>query len=255
MPLVKLIFVSVLMTFIVFFPESRAQSFGFGCLGFVGGYAGFSYQKYNPKGLNQYVAAFNSANKDSLSSPMSKFGEATGYRIGINLFRANLKGFILTTKGFYQYLSEKNSADINDLNGTSNAVYEVELRNWGVGIDLGTAITDILSWKVIDAALLYNSASFTNTRNSPGPATTINIYNSEKYSLGYSVGTGFILQLIDRYISLEGAAGYAAFKIDKMQTSDGTELAISESSKVPMRNFISSGGFNAVVQLNIGFPL
>lgn len=255
MPLVKMIIVTVLTAFFVFFPESKAQSFGFGCLGFVGGYAGFSYQKYDAKGLNNYVAAFNSANKDSLSSPMSKFGEATGYRIGINLFRANLKGFILTTKGFYQYLTEKNSADINGADGTSNAVYEVELRNWGFGIDLGTAITDILSWKVIDAALLYNTASFTNTRNSPGPVTTLNIYNSEKYSLGYSVGTGFILQLIDRYISLEGAAGYASFKIDKMQTSNGTELATSESSQEPMRNFISSGGFNAVVQLNIGFPL
>ncbi len=236
-------------------PHIQAQSFGFGCLGFVGGYAGFSFQKYNPKGLNNYVDAFNSANKDSLTSPMSKFGEAQGYRIGINFFRANIKGFILTAKGFYQYLSEKNTANIEGISGSANSVYQVEMRNWGVGLDLGTSITDILSWKVIDAALLYNSASFTNTKNSPGPITLLMKYNSENYTLGYSVGSGFILQVIDQYVSLEGVAGYAAFKIDKMKTGDGTELTVSETSNKVMSEFISSGGFNAVVQLNIGFPL
>ncbi len=199
--------------------------------------------------------AFNAANRDSLSSPMSKFGEAQGYRIGLNFFRANIKGFILTTKGFYQYLSEKNTAGIEAANGSANAVYQVEMRNWGIGLDLGTALTDILSWKVVDAAVLYNSASFTNTRNSPGPITKLMKYSSEKYTLGYTVGTGFILQLIDRYISLEGVAGYAAFKIDRMRSGDGTQLTVSESSNEVMSGFISSGGFNAVVQLNVGFPL
>lgn len=252
---IKIIFSVLLIAVLFLLPESKAQSFGFGCLGFVGGYAGYSYQKYDPNGLNRYVDAFNLANKDSLESPMSKFGEAQGYRIGINIFRANIKGFILTTKGFYQYLSEKNSADINGSGGVSSAVYEVEMKNWGFGIDLGTALTDILSWKVIDAALLYNTASFTNTQNLPGSVTIITKYNSEKYSLGYSIGTGFILQLIGRYISLEGVAGYASFKIDKMRTGDGTELTTTGTSKEVMTNFITSGGFNAVVQLNVGFPL
>ena len=253
--LFKSILYLLLIIFFILVPDIKAQSLGFGCLGFVGGYVGYSYQKYNPKGLNNYVNAFNAANKDSLSSPMSKFGEAQGYRIGINLFRANIKGFILTTKGFYQYLSEKNTANINAEDGFTNAVYLVEMRNWGFAVDLGTAITDILSWKVIDAALLYNTASFTNTTNSPGPITILMKFNSEKYSFGYTVGTGFILQLIDQYISLEGLAGYTAFNIDKMKTGEGTELTVSETSKQVMRNFISSGGFNAVVQLNIGFPL
>ena len=232
-----------------------AQTFGFGCLGLVGGYGGYSYQVYNPKGLNDYVTSFNDSFKDSLSSALGKFGKARGYRVGINLFRADIKGFILTTKGFYQYLIEKNSADILSSSGKSTVIYEVDLKNWGIGIDLGTSISGALSWKVIDAAVLFNSATFTNTLNSPGPTTIVMKYNSEKSTLGYTIGTGFILAIIDQYISLEGTAGYTVFSIDKMKSDDGSELTSSENSTEPMRNFISSGGFNAVVQLNIGFPL
>lgn len=250
----KLISFSLLLV-LALVSECKAQSFGFGCLGFVGGYGGFSYQKYDPAGLNKYVNAFNAENKDSLQSSMAKFGEAQGYRIGINIFRANFKGFILTTKGFYQYLSEKNSASINANDGLSTTVYDVELKNWGFGVDLGTSLTDMLSWKVIDAAILYNTASFTNTKNFPGSVTTLTKYNSEKYTLGYSIGTGFILQLIGRYISLEGAAGYASFKINRMRTDGGKQLTVSETSKTTMQDFVTSGGFNAVVQLNVGFPL
>ncbi len=241
-----------------FFVQSdflNAQTFGFGCLGLVGGYGGYSYQVYNPKGLNDYVNSFNALYKDSLSSALGNFGKARGYRVGINLFRADIKGFILTTKGFYQYLIEKNSTDIISSNGKSTVIYEVDLKNWGVGIDLGTSISGALSWKVIDAAVLFNYATFTNTLNSPGPTTIVVKYNNEKSTLGYTIGTGFILAVIDQYISIEGTAGYTVFSIDKMKADDGTELTSSVSSTEPMRNFISSGGFNAVVQLNIGFPL
>ncbi|MDR3626737.1 MAG: hypothetical protein P4L45_07880, partial [Ignavibacteriaceae bacterium] len=93
----------VVLSIILLPGSSVCQSFGFGCLGFVGGYGGYSYQKYNATGLNNYVNGFNEDHKDSLSSPMGKFGVASGYRVGINFFRANIKGFILTTKGFYQY--------------------------------------------------------------------------------------------------------------------------------------------------------
>jgi len=232
------------------------QNFGFGCLGFVGGYGGYSYQVYDPKGLNNYVTEFNSSNKDSLSSPMGKFGNLKGYRVGINFFRADIKGFILTTKGFYQSLSEKNSASLSAADGTSNSTYELDLTNWGVGIDLGTSIVGGLSWKVVDAALLFNTVTFTNTLNTPGPNTIVKKYNNEKYVLGYSVGTGFILAIIEQYISIEGTAGYTSFSIDKMKSDNSSsEMPASENSTQSMRNFIAAGGFNAVIQLNVGFPL
>ncbi len=232
-----------------------AQSIGFGCLGFVGGYGGYSYQQYNAKGLNDYIDSYNLHFKDSLSSPMGKFGKAQGYRVGVNFFRANIKGLILTTKGFYQYLSENKSSTINSRAGNINTVYDLEFRNWGIGLDLGTDLFGSLSWKVIDAAVLFNSAIFTSTTNSPGPVTTILTYNSEKSSIGYSIGTGFILQIIDQYVSLEGVAGYTNFTIGKMHTESGTVLTSSVTSSEPMQNLVTAGGLNAVVQINVGFPL
>ncbi len=255
MSFIKSINLSIAFCLILFSVYASAQTFGFGCLGFVGGYGGYSYQVYNPKGLNDYIDSFNSIIKDSVTSPMGKFGKLQGYRIGLNFFRADIKGFILTAKGFYQYLNEKKTSATNSDFGASNITYQVELRNWGVGIDLGTVISGALSWKVIDAALLYNNTTFTNTLNTPGPTTTIITYSNENPSLGYTVGTGFILSIIKRYISIEGVAGYSVFTIDKMKTSDGTELTVAENSNQVMKNFITAGGFNAVIQLNVGFPL
>ena len=232
----------------------NAQTFGFGCLGFVGGFGGYSYQKYKADGLNNYVAEFNQTNEDSLDSPMSNFGVAAGYRVGINFFRAHFTGFILTSKGFYQSLVESKDARMNSSFGASNASYKVRLNTWGVGIDVGTSISGAVSWKVIDAALLFNKATFTNTKNMPGSFTDIKEYKSNS-KLGYSIGTGFILQLIDEYISIEGLAAYTVFSIDELQLSDGTKLTVNENSSKTMNNFIDSGGFNAVIQLNVGFPL
>ena len=117
-----------------------------------------------------------------------------------------------------------------------------------------TSLSKALSWKVIDAALLYSSAVFSDTRNYPNAVTELNKYSSEASTFGYSIGTGFILELIDEYVSLEGLAGYTVFNIDKVQ-SNGNFLTVDERSSEPMQNFIESGGFNAVLQLNIGFPL
>ena len=232
----------------------NAQTFGFGCLGFVGGFGGYSYQKYKAEGLNNYVAEFNNSNEDSLKAPMGNFGTVAGYRVGINFFRAHITGFILTSKGFYQSLVESKDAQMNSSFGASNANYKLRLNTWGVGFDVGTSISSAISWKVIDAALLFNKATFTNTKNMPGSFTDIKEYKSDS-KLGYSIGTGFILQLIDEYISIEGLAAYTVFSIDELHQNDGTKLTVSENSSKTMNNFIDAGGFNAVIQLNVGFPL
>jgi hypothetical protein len=234
----------------------RAQSFGFGCLGLVGGYAGYSYQIYKPTGLNTYVQTFNLIRKDSLQGAMQNFGKSSGYRVGINFFRADLKGLILTAKGFYQYLGEENDASVvSSYGSTYNTSFDFNLRSWGIGFDLGTSLTYSLSWKVIDASLLFNSAQFTNTTNNPGAVTIVNTYKTDKQVLGYTVGTGFILAIIGHYVSLEGFAGYTYLKIDMVKQDNGTYLTVNESSSTEMKNFIDKGGFNAVIQLNVGFPL
>lgn len=232
-----------------------AQTFGFGCLGFVGGYGGYSYQRYQPGTLNEYVEQFNLLYNDSLSSPAQKFGKIDGYRFGLNFFRARIKWFIITAKGFYQDLSEEHDVNAHLSQGETNTTLDLEITNWALGIDLGTEITSILSWKVVDAAVLFNNATFTTTQNKPNAVTIVEQYKSESTSIGYSIGTGFILELIGEYVSLEGVAAYTQFSIDKMKTDKGKYFADIQANSDNQKKFIEKGGFNAVVQLNVGLPL
>ncbi len=246
--------VSLVFLWVIFNCSLSAQTFGFGCLGFVGGYGGYSYQKIQPGSLNDYIDDFNLIYKDSLSSPMDKFGQSDGYRLGLNFFRAKFKGFIITAKGFYQNLSEQHKATEHLVGGDGNTTLQLEIINWALGIDLGTQITGGLSWKVIDAALLFNNAKFTSTQNLPNAVTIVNQYKSESTSLGYTIGTGFILEVVDEYLSIEGLAAYTDFSIDKMKTDDGKYFASTQDTP-DSKKFIEKGGFNAVIQLNIGLPL
>lgn len=233
----------------------NAQSFGFGCLGFVSGFGGYSYQEYKPDGLNNYIDVFNQIRGDSLISPLEKFGKATGYRVGLNFFRAKMNNFILTTKGFYQLVSEDHEALEKYGIGTRSTSLRLEMMNWGVGVDLGISITKAISWKVVDGAVNFNNITLTNTENMTGAQTIIKKYKTKSTNLGYSVGTGFIIDLIEDYISIEGLAAYTQISVDDLQMDDGTLLAEDETTAQPMTNFVSVGGFNAVVQLNVGFPL
>ena len=233
----------------------NAQSFGFGCLGFVSGFGGYSYQEYKPDGLNNYIDVFNQIRGDSLISPLEKFGKATGYRVGLNFFRAKMNNFILTTKGFYQLVSEDHEALEKYGIGTRSTSLRREMMNWGGGVDLGISITKAISWKVVDGAVNFNNITLTNTENMTGAQTIIKKYKTKSTNLGYSVGTGFIIDLIEDYISIEGLAAYTQISVDDLQMDDGTLLAEDETTAQPMTNFVSVGGFNAVVQLNVGFPL
>ncbi|HSD63433.1 MAG TPA: hypothetical protein VLB50_06525 [Ignavibacteriaceae bacterium] len=251
----KLSFFSFFLILIFWQSNVPAQTFGFGCLGFVGGYGGYSYQQFQPGSLNDYVENFNTLYNDSLSSPLQKFGKADGYRLGLNFFRAKIKWFIITAKGFYQNLSEEHNVNAYLTGGESNTTLELEIKNWALGIDLGTQITGALSWKVVDAAVLFNNASFTTTQNMPNAVTIVNQYKSESTSIGYTIGTGFILEVIDEYVSLEGVAAYTQFSIDKMKTDEGKYFVGIQPSSANDKKFIEKGGFNAVVQLNVGLPL
>jgi hypothetical protein len=248
-------FISLILIFITFQISLSAQTFGFGCLGFVGGYGGYSYQKYQPGSLNDFIDNFNLVYKDTLSSPMDKFGQTDGYRLGLNFFRAKFKGFIITAKGFYQDLTEKHNAKEYFANGDGNSSLELEIKNWALGVDLGTELFGGLSWKVVDAALMFNNAKFTTTQNFPNAVTVVDQYKSESTNIGYTVGTGFIFEIVDEYVSLEGVAAFTQFSIDKMKTDDGKYFVSSEDKSLNNKKFIDKGGFNAVVQLNVGLPL
>ena len=92
----------------------------------------------------------------------------------------------------------------------------------------------------------------------PGETTVVE-YNSESGVLGYSVSSGLIIDIISNYVSIEGSAGYTYLQIDDLKTEDGIFFLKGNPEALILQqdygNFIETGGFMAVVQLNVGFPL
>jgi hypothetical protein len=229
--------------------EARTQTFGFGCLGFVGGYGGFTYQKYDAAGLNEYIRQFNQT--EYVNTPVEEFSYATGYRLGLNFFRATFKnGIILTAKGFYQFLDKINKAGVGTGQTEDNYSLDLDLKNWAIGFDVGWSFNKIISWKVLDGSLNFNNVTLTQSTALPGEPTDIKKFKSDSGVIGYSIGTGIIVAIMD-YISIEGLAGYTYLVIDNVY-DDNDEPYLNSNYK---NNFIDSGGFTAVIQLNVGFPL
>lgn len=233
---------------------SAQQKIGFGCFGMVGAFGGFTYQAYNAEGLNNYIDVFNANRKDSLTTPMGKFSASTGYRVGINFFRASLKGLVITTKGFYQSVKESQQAKVNSKTKEYSYLYELNVKSWGLGFDIGATLAKPIVWKVIDASVNFNNSEFKTTNNFPEAVTIVNKYKDES-NLSYTIGTGFILSVLSDYVSLEGTVGYSIFKINNLKSDENKKITVDEKSSLEMDNFIKSGGLNAVLQLNISFPI
>jgi hypothetical protein len=248
-------FTIIIISVVSFNTNINSQTFGFGCLGFFSGYGGVVYQSYKADGLNHFVKYFNEMNSNTLDDPLQEFNDAFGYRVGVNFFRATWEsGFILTAKGYYQSLSRTGEAFETSIDGNTNNTFELDLKNWAVGIDFGYAITNFLSWKIVDGSINFNNVSLTNTINS-SEGTDVSKYTSDSGVIGYSVGTGLIVFLIKDYISLEGFAGYTGLTIEKLKFDEGDASLFNVLIEEENNNFIEAGGFTGVIQLNLGFPL
>jgi hypothetical protein len=248
-------FTIIIISVVSFNTNIKSQTFGFGCLGFFSGYGGVVYQSFKADGLNHFVKYFNEMRPSTLDEPLEEYYEAIGYRVGVNFFRATWEsGFILTAKGFYQSLSRTREASETSVDGNTNYTFELDLKNWAVGIDFGYSITSYLSWKIVDGSINFNNVSLTNTINS-SEGTDVSKYESDSNVLGYSVGTGVIIFLIKDYISLEGFAGYTGITIEKLNYNEGNRSLLNALNEEENSNFIESGGFTGVIQLNLGFPL
>src|SRR5690606_39237833 len=117
------------------------QSFGFGCLGFVGGFGGYSYLEFDAQGLNRYVNNFNTTYSEYIDKKMDSFERASGYRVGVNFFRANFTGVFVTAKGFYQQLQKENTATVYQTAVGVDYEYDLKLKTCGFGVDVGIPIT------------------------------------------------------------------------------------------------------------------
>ena len=248
--------IKILLIFFSLISITKAQTFGFGCLGFVGGYGGFVYQDFNASGLNEYISSFNQT--EFVNTPVNEFTKETGFRVGLNLFRATFqKGFMITAKGFYQSLASTNKGSVGAAGGDDNFSMKLNLQNWAIGFDVGWEFTRLVSWKILDGSLNFNYVTLTETTDLPGE-TTVQKYKSDSGVFGYSIATGIIISLLKDYISLEGSAGYTYLSISNVYDENGSPLLnppTVSSSNFINEDFINAGGFTAVVQLNVGFPL
>ncbi len=260
MPVKRINIIIIILALFVPGNFSYSQTFGFGCLGLFGGYGGVVYQQYDASGFNKYIDHFNQSVDRDDERPLDKYNYAFGYRVGVNFFRANWQsGFMITAKGYFQGLSKTNEATQIASGETINYSYDLDIKNWAVGVDIGFAITNALSWKIVEGTINFNNISLTETQNMPG-ATSVMEYESESGNIGYYIATGFIIDLIHNYVSIEGSAGYTYLQIDDLKAADGTYFLKGNSEivnppQLNYGNFIESGGFVAVVQLNVGFPL
>ncbi len=248
---------NLFILFVMLGVSAGAQStkFGFGCLGLVGGFAGYEVKNYSATGLNQYIAAINERRKDSLLTAMGEMGQLKGYRLGMNLIRNRISGLEYTVKVFYETLSELKEAQIKGRSGIYKNSLELKQNVFGAGLELGTPITKIISWKILELEFTYGTAQlFKKTEDINDPVSRVK-YTADNYRAGFNFASGFILFLIDNNISLEGKMGYSEFSIGPMTDEDGNKLATSESGGNIMESPITKGGLFYGVQFNLSIPL
>jgi len=249
----------IILLSIVTFSKVSSQTCGFGCLGLSGVYGGYSLQQYEADGLNNYLNLLAHPNWSSYYpfEPNFNFKEARGFKVGINLVRADYSNFFFTFKGYYQFLLEDQNIEIDDGFGAQN-IYEakLEMNNWGIGLDFGIPLLSFIDWKIVDGELKFFSPKLSVSiyNNNPlGNSVKIeNIYTPDKVKMGFSVGSGLIFNIIEDYISLEATGMYTFLEIDNLTSDlDGSSIPIEGSET----KFISKGGLQAFLQLNIGIPL
>jgi hypothetical protein len=223
------------------------QTCGFGCFGLSGFYGGYTYQQYNADGFNQYlenIQLVNSSNYEDLK----KYNFGIGFRIGANLVRFNYKDFIISIKGYYQFLKEeKNPFSFTDTK------YSLTNNFWGTGLDFGYSVFSFMDVKFIDAQVTFHSVDL--KISNPSNQTNKEIDYNNRSVQGYSLGSGLIFRIIDDYIGVELTAGYTNFKISNL-TDDKNDYLLGEQKILSKgKDFIKAGGLFVTAQLNVGIPL
>jgi hypothetical protein len=232
---------------------ANAQSFGFGCLGLSGFYAGFSKQNYDNPGLNDYIRQRINILDPSktIISDKIEFTQGTGYRIGANFFRAKWDKFFISAKGYYQFLKESNEISAQLQNVDTREKYQLTMNHWGVGIDFGVPLFWILDWKIAEANVTFYNTEFSQETLLNNVSQGEIKFKPDKNNIGYFIGTGLILHLVPDYISVEGTAGFNIIQIDDLSNDSGITIPSASSSK----KVIDKGNLSITLQLNVGFPL
>ncbi|MBI2416712.1 MAG: hypothetical protein HYV28_02215 [Ignavibacteriales bacterium] len=241
---------------IVFQISTFSQEFGFGCFGLLGGFVGYEMQNYEPAGLNSYIDSYNTYYQDSLQAPLGKFRQLRGLRLGVNFFRHSFSGLLFTLKGHYSTLNEKNKAT-RLLSDNTKSIFNTEMRlqEIGLGFDIGMPITEELNWKLFDATFIYYKATFTSELNTSKGTRDNMSFTNKNNLITYGLGSGFIMNVIRNYVSLEGTVSYVNLIVVEMETGDKVRITKPVTNEIIGTKIIKSGGINLLIQLNIGLPM
>lgn len=225
----------------------KSQTFGFGCLGLSGFYAGFSQQQYIVDGLNDYIKLNNYG---PAPSSVVEFKKGSGYRIGANFFRAKFENFFISAKGFYQFMRENLEQNQTAQNSVFKNKYQLSMNHWGLAVDIGVPLLSIIDLKIIEGGVVFYNTEFVHTVLENDKQLYELKYEPANKKVNYYIASGLLIHIVPDYISIEGTAGYSFLKYDQFDLK--TELTVGAGK---ITNPVAKGGFLATVQLNIGFPL
>lgn len=239
----------ITIVFLVLCIKISAQTFGFGCLGLSGFYAGFSEYRFEAPAISAFANAQIQLHNPAQATSV-EFGKATGYRVGANIFRAKWDKFFISTKGYYQFLKEEISQPFISGGEELKYDYKLNLNHWGLAADLGVPLFWILDWKIIEGSVTIFQIDFDQQLFSGTKQISEKKFSSNKTKVGYYFGTGLILHLVPDYISMEGTIAYNNIELDQLTGDDGNSIPVSTSTK----RLIEKGIWSATLQLNIGVP-
>lgn len=225
--------------------QNKDQTFGFGCLGLSGFFGGYGITQYDADGLNKHLSNFYS---QLTSQNEIQFEQASGFRFGANIIRANFNNNVFfTAKGFYQFAKEEQSVNYSEVDKKDELT--LSTNHWGLGIDFGFPLFTFLDIKLLEGGVKFYNVEYemTNIENDEQVGSK---YKSDETEIGYYVGTGLIINLVRGYISIEGTAMYSFYDVQNLISEDN--YLVQNSVENPL---IKNGGFGAALQLNVGFPL
>ncbi len=227
------------------------QTCGFGCLGLAGVYVGYSFENYSADGLNLQLN--NDLQNMGINDQQYNFRSGQGFRIGMNIVRANFESYFFSVKGYYQFLEEEQAVSALRLLGEEYKLKsKFKMNHWAIGFDFGIPVVNFMDWKIVDGSIKFYNTQLTNQEIINNQVIKENKFTIPKITVGFALGSGLVIHIIKDYISIEGTGMYNFTNIDYLTNDDNTAHFPDENSKTDL---VNSGGFSGIVQLNIGIPL
>jgi hypothetical protein len=180
------------------------------------------------------------------------FRSGQGFRVGMNIVRARYEKYFFTVKGYYQFLKEEQNVLAVYPDKTSDLKSKFELNHWALGFDFGIPLVRFMDWKIINGSIKFFNTELTNQIVEKNSVVYQAKFSTPEIAVGYSIGTGLVIHIIENYISIEATGLYNFTTIDELINDNNSEHFPVEGSNVSL---VNNGGFSGVVQVNIGIPL